>query len=181
MYDHDWPALPLRVSLNATFMTRTIAIGIALIAAVNLAGWVIVVNPGRSPFDDPDLLLGSRSFSEPWGDPNFVRPEKNSVPADVEKILTSAEQFTLLSLDPEYCRMRPNSGWVLTRCFTNSVFWERLRFKIRSSARRWSVRSSVASQTQTECRLLASTPGTASVPQLTAAVWTLSFAMSACR
>src|SRR5262245_32275779 len=82
-------------------MTKTIAIGIAILTAVNIVGWVIVANQGRSPFDDENLLVGSRAFSVPRRDVQRAIREDNAVPVDVEKILTSAQQFKLLSIDPD--------------------------------------------------------------------------------
>jgi hypothetical protein len=89
------------VPLNrAAIMAKNLVIGIAIGASVVGMAWLILGNQRRFPGGDSDFA-GSRSFSEPREVPDFS-PEKNVLTPEVEKVLNSAQQFTLLSLDPEY-------------------------------------------------------------------------------
>jgi hypothetical protein len=80
-------------------MVRNLIIGFVIGAAAVWLAWLVAGRAARIPGGESDFA-GSRSFSEPWKTGDFFNPEKNVLPPEVEKILKSAKQFTLLSLDP---------------------------------------------------------------------------------
>jgi len=81
-------------------MARNLIIGVAIGASVVGMAWLILGTHRHFPGGLSDFA-GSRNFGEPLEAPDFS-PEKNVLPPEVEKVLRSGEQFTLLSLDPEY-------------------------------------------------------------------------------